>query len=227
MIKKYSLVVLSILALSLVGCGDTDENRESVESIVVVQDEKVATDESLQIEKTELPKENENKEVAKDLKEEIKTEKQYIEPTEQAKLNDFNGKIDYNDFRVIIKGYAILMGTDMNEIIDYLGEPDICSSAQGCVNEGEDKQYVYGGYTIYTYSDGDKDIIYLIEFTEDACTDANIGLGSTKEDVENAYGTEYDYNEVNGYVTYEVDENACLSLKYDNNEVSYLDMYYR
>lgn len=48
-----------------------------------------------------------------------------------------------------------------------LGEPLDKQSAPSCHFDGNDTIYIYDGLKIYTYADGDKEIVYLIEITSD------------------------------------------------------------
>ena len=226
MCKKIIFGVILTLTFSVVGCGNSQESiEEDKKETVEVTEEEIATSnivkttETVTEESTEVKEEKESD----NQNEEVEIQKAIV--TEAPEPNDLDGKIGLEDFRIIINNCEVKLGTDINEIKEYIGEPDVYSSARSCIDDGEEKQYVYGGYTIYTYPDGSKDIIYLVEFSTDAVTDANIGIGSKRNDVEMAYGTEY--TEMNQYTIYEVNENASISIQYENDTVSYLDMYYR
>ena len=72
-----------------------------------------------------------------------------------------------------------------------LGEPKSYTESASCAFEGKDKTYGYGGYYITTYPNGDKDYIYTAWFEDDSVTTAEgIYIGSTKADVEAAYGAD-------------------------------------
>lgn len=70
-----------------------------------------------------------------------------------------------------------------------LGEPLDKQSAPSCHYDGNDTIYIYDGLVIYTYADGDNEIVYLIEITSDAYTAKNdTKVGMTIDEVKNAFG---------------------------------------
>ena len=88
-----------------------------------------------------------------------------------------------------VNGVKVEMNVLASSVTDALGEPTTYTEETSCAFEGLDKTYGYGGYYITTYPDGDKDYIYSAWFVDDSvATSENIYIGSTKADVEAAYG---------------------------------------
>lgn len=89
-----------------------------------------------------------------------------------------------------VNGVKVEMNVLASTVTDALGEPKSYTEETSCAFEGLDKTYGYGGYYISTYPDGDKDYVYSAWFVDDSVTtDENIYIGSTKAEVEEAYGS--------------------------------------
>ncbi len=48
-----------------------------------------------------------------------------------------------------------LIEHDVQEVIDAIGEPISSTYASSCIGEGEDGEWYYDGFTVYTYRDTD------------------------------------------------------------------------
>lgn len=101
------------------------------------------------------------------------------------------------------KGVSISVGTDIETILDKIGEPSSLFEDPSCAGQGTDFVYRYSGVDIYTSpsKDSDKAISTILIVSDEVETPEGITIGSTQEDVEAAYGT--DYSESNGMLTYE------------------------
>ena len=98
---------------------------------------------------------------------------------------------DEPGYSFTVKGVKVEMGVLAKDVIDALGEPAQYNESASCAFEGLDKTYGYGGYIITTYPDGDKDYILSARFVDDSVTtEEGIYIGSTKADVEKAYGAD-------------------------------------
>lgn len=83
----------------------------------------------------------------------------------------------------------IEMGVDASKVVDELGEADDYFESESCAFEGLDKVYTYPGFKLNTYPDGDKDYVLSVVFMDDTVsTDKDISIGSTKDEVTEAYG---------------------------------------
>ena len=81
---------------------------------------------------------------------------------------------------------------NMAEVIAALGDPDSYFEAASCAFEGLDKTYMYGHVEVDTYPQGDEDFISSIYFLDDIpATNEGIRVGSSQEEMEAAYGTDY------------------------------------
>lgn len=103
------------------------------------------------------------------------------------------------------KTISISVDNDMKGVLEQLGEAASYFESPSCAFEGQlDKTYTYEHFRIETYPDGGKDRISSVIFLDDiAETKEGIGIGMTKEDMEKAYGTEYE--EKDGMVVYTKD----------------------
>lgn len=89
------------------------------------------------------------------------------------------------------EGTKIEMGTEANDVLEQLGEPKSYTEEASCAFEGLDKTYFYGSFYVTTYPDGDKENFYSAWFADDSITTAEgIYIGSSKADVEKAYGSD-------------------------------------
>lgn len=81
--------------------------------------------------------------------------------------------------------------SDAKDIISNLGTPVYEGGGAACLTNGhDDKIYQYDGLEIQCYVDGDKEYIFQINITGgDYQTDKGIKVGSSRTDVESAYGT--------------------------------------
>lgn len=64
--------------------------------------------------------------------------------------------------------------------------------AASCYYDGLDKVFSYDGYEVTTYPKEDGDYIQDINISSDSIkTDKNVGVGSTLEELEKVYGSDY------------------------------------
>lgn len=104
-----------------------------------------------------------------------------------------------------------------SDIIDSVGAPDDIMSAPSCFFDGEDTIYVYEDFSLYTYRDGDKDYLYIIELSTDKnSTELGGKVGMDIADVEEIYGLGS-----TGTATskvYKLSENSKLRFTFDETE---------
>lgn len=83
----------------------------------------------------------------------------------------------------------IEMGADASKVVDALGEADEYFESESCAFKGLDKVYTYPGFKLNTYPKDDKDYVLSVVFMDDTVsTDEGISIGSTKDEVTEAYG---------------------------------------
>ena len=129
-------------------------------------------------------------------------------PTEPAKDN----------FVFTYNGTAIMMDVEATDIVAALGDPKSYTEETSCAFEGLDKTYFYGSFYLSTYPMGDKDYVYSVWFADDSVSTAEgIRIGSTKAQVESAYGAAA-FNGSNAFVMTKGDSTLTIILK--DGEVS-------
>lgn len=129
-------------------------------------------------------------------------------PTEPAKDN----------FVFTYNGTAIMMDVEATDIVAALGTPKSYTEETSCAFEGLDKTYFYGSFYLSTYPMGDKDFVYSVWFADDSVSTAEgIRIGSTKAQVESAYGAAA-FNGSNAFVMTKGDSTLTIILK--DGEVS-------
>lgn len=127
------------------------------------------------------------------------------------------------------KGTSISVNTDIDPIVEKIGEPSSKFEAPSCAGQGTDFIYTYSGFEIDTspFENITNAIAAIIIVSDEVETPEGITIGSTKEDVEAAYGT--DYTESNGMMTYQkgdmklnilIKNNAVDSIQYVSNTLS-------
>ena len=83
----------------------------------------------------------------------------------------------------------IAMNADAAAVVEELGEADDYFESESCAFEGLDKVYTYPGFQLNTYPVDDKDYVLSVVFMDDTVsTDEGISIGSTKNEVTEAYG---------------------------------------
>lgn len=242
-----SIVVLGLVATLVISNGTVEaaKKKENVkQEITVKESENVAVayakgqedkkndikektnKETSKREEKDIGKEKENidKNIQRENEEKVKNRKEFGPVGETvSSTTDVDGKVTKEDFAVIVNGIRVELGTDINEVIEQLGEPDDYVQARSCLHEGDDKIYTFGGIIIYTYPQEKKDIVYIVEYTGEEQTPSGIGVGSTMVDLEKAYGN--NYVEDAFFTVYELEANATISVQLENEKVIYIEFY--
>lgn len=104
------------------------------------------------------------------------------------------------NFYFTYNGTKITLGAEAAPIIDALGEPRSYTEEPSCAFDGMDKTYYYGSFYLSTYPMEDKDYVYNLWFADDGlATDEGIRIGSSRSQVEDAYGKEC-FNGTNSFM---------------------------
>lgn len=103
------------------------------------------------------------------------------------------GSFTHDDMTFVYGGSQATVLVDASGLISALGAPSNVEEAPSCLSNGCDvKNYYYSGLTVYTYIDGDREIIYEIEMTSPSYTTTKgLATGMTVADAEALYGTNY------------------------------------
>ena len=130
------------------------------------------------------------------------------EASESAKEAEITG------FTFVAGDTVIAMTADAAPILEGLGEWENYAETTSCAFKGLDKTYSYPGFDLYTYPLNGKDNVNSVYFVDDTVsTPEGIHIGSTKEEMEAAYGT--DYEEEFGAYTYTKDQSRLQFLVTD------------
>lgn len=70
------------------------------------------------------------------------------------------GAADPNDPRQIAES---LIDHDVSELIAAIGEPQSSDYVTSCLGPGQDGELVYDGFTVFTYREGDYEIVMEVE----------------------------------------------------------------
>lgn len=124
----------------------------------------------------------------------------------------------------VCNGVEIVVDTDMNDVVEQLGEPNSYFEEPSCAAQGIAKIYTYSSFQIETYPDGDRDLIACIILKDDnVATPEGIDLSMTKDDILAAYGSDYEATETS--MVYEkngtklcfiLDGDSIASIEYDS-----------
>ncbi|MDO5416049.1 MAG: hypothetical protein Q4F29_02515 [Lachnospiraceae bacterium] len=103
----------------------------------------------------------------------------------------------------------ISMEQDASEVISELGKAENYYEAQSCKHQGKEKVFTYEGFELCTYPASGVDYIKSIWFLgEDTQTAEGIHIGSTIDEMEEAYGDDYTVEKSRYQYT---DENCVLT----------------
>ena len=110
------------------------------------------------------------------------------------------------------------VGMEITEaIINKVGEPDDILSAPSCFFDGEDAIYIYEDFSLYTYLDGDKNYLYIIELSTSANeTELGAAVGMNIYDVEELYGEAASSTATSK--VYKTGENSKIRFTFDDTD---------
>ena len=142
--------------------------------------------------------------------------------TDASSVQSVGGTTQQDDVKgtpgsVVINGQALSVGMEMTDsILATLGTAQDIQTAPSCHYDGEDTIYIYDSYSLYTYANGDQDIVYLIEISGVGITTyLDIGIGVTREEVKDAYG---EGTETQLSLYYAVDDTTGIRFTMDDGE---------
>lgn len=118
------------------------------------------------------------------------------------------------------KGTEIRVNTDMNKILNSLGDDYSYFEAASCAGLGMSKTFTYGGgsVVISTNPNGAIDVISSIALYDDTVqTPEGIYIGCTKDQVTEAYGAASDETETTA--TYELNDTMLVFVFNSDNKV--------
>lgn len=96
--------------------------------------------------------------------------------------------------------------------------------APSCHYDGTDNIYYYDGFTIYTYMEGDKSIVYSIEIESSSIsTTEGAKTGMTQDEVKKLYGD--DFEETVTGISYTISEGKKLNFHVSDGAVTLIEYY--
>lgn len=131
--------------------------------------------------------------------------------------NNGNGGQSDNNQQKEVKFNINHLLSNASDIVSNLGTPDYEGGGASCLTNGhDDKIYQYDGLEIQCYIDGDIEYIFQITITGGGYqTDKGIKVGSSRAEVEAAYGTG---TESGNYMIYSYGDNE-MDIQYDGDTV--------
>lgn len=119
--------------------------------------------------------------------------------TPETTENPGNNEPAQDSFSFTYKGKKVALNAPAEALVAALGENPKYTESPSCAFDGLDKQYDYGSFCLETYPLNGKDYVYGWWFVDDLVeTDEGICIGSSKADVEAAYGAD-NYNGTNAF----------------------------
>ena len=101
-----------------------------------------------------------------------------------------------NPFYVVYKGVKIELDKSADDVLSKLGEAKYKDNLGDCGGIGVQFRYTYDDITVNTLKEKNGEMIHKISFVNDiASTPKNISIGSTEDDVRNAYGQPSSYDD--------------------------------
>ena len=139
-------------------------------------------------------------------------------PSSPSSSNVSSENVNTDSGKITLGTAELSVGMVITEdIINKVGTPDDIMSAPSCFFDGEDTIYVYEDFSLYTYRDGDKDYLYIIELSTDKnATELGGKVGMNIADIEEMYG----FNSTGTATSkvYKLGENSKLRFTFDETE---------
>ncbi len=108
-------------------------------------------------------------------------------------VNTSNGTFEDSDMILTYNGQSISVDMSMSDILALIGDPYDYQSNLGCYNEWNDEVYIYNDIQVdaNTYDGNIYEARIITILNSNVSTSKGIVIGSTVQDMENAYGTQY------------------------------------
>lgn len=213
----------SIMVWSLTACGSR-VSMDSVEAmepqIIVIKDEVVVPLERQP--QKEKPSETEQEDKSFTTTETAIEETYIVLQSENVEKEVADARVDETDFAAEIQGTVVRLDEEINQLMNALGTPDSFEETVTNPRIGSDKIYTYKGIVIFTKPQNGKDIVSRIQYQGDEKTLSGIGVGSTRADIEAAYGIDYLIDP--DYIIYPYGDKAELCFRMKDEECEYIEL---
>ena len=133
-----------------------------------------------------------------------------------------DSKVDKSDFAANIQGTVVRLDEEINQLMNKLGSPDCFIETASNPRMGSDKTYTYKGIVVSTNPQNGKDIVSSIQYYGEEKTLSGVGIGSTRADIEAAYGIDYLIDP--DYIIYTYGENAKLCFQMNGEKCEYIEL---
>ena len=121
----------------------------------------------------------------------------------------------------VVNDVELAPDMDMDSVTTSLGEAKSVYEAESCAGEGTAYIYNYGSYEVETYPADGQNLIGFITLKDDTVATAEgIDLSSSREDIINAYGD--DYEESDNSITYS-DDNMKLTFIFEGDDITSIE----
>ena len=129
-----------------------------------------------------------------------------------------DASVSSDSYKFSYSGTTVQVNTDVSAVLAAFGDEYTYYESNSCAYQGLDKIYTYPLFVIYTYPDGDRDMISSVEIKADVIsTEEGIRIGASRDDVTAAYGN--DFQDAGNVIKYTKGE-SVLSFVFENDEVS-------
>ena len=231
--KKKCVFVgcLSVIVWSITACGATfvtETVKAGEPEILAIKDERVMpieqpmdrTDDRRLVQKAivEQAVVEEKSFAAND----VTVEEMYVVLPSENVEEHADARVDEADFAAEIDGTLVGFGEEIQAVLDKLGGPDSFTETVSNPSIGSEKSYTYDGIVIYTTPENGKDMVSGITYRGEEKTLSGIGVGSTRADIEAAYGIHYMIDP--DYIIYTYEENATLCFRMNGEECECIEI---
>ena len=214
--KKKCIIAafLFIIVYCMTACGfcySVDSVVAREQEVVIIKDELV------------VPLASKTKEEAVPLVKRENTKETYIiMPSDNISKEVADGKVDATDFEIVVDGIHVKMGEGINGYMNKLGFPDTYEETVTEKRDGSNKKYTYEGIVISTNPENRSDVIRNVEYFGEEKTLSGIGIGSTRADIEAAYGIEYVMDP--NYMRYKYDKHASIRFQMEGEKCIHIEL---
>lgn len=135
-----------------------------------------------------------------------------------------DGIFDEKDMIFSIDDKSIALGSEVDIALKSMSTPISISEAKSCLYDDNNKSYTWKNMKIDTRVDDGKEIIYIVEISADYQTASGIKIGSSKDDIVKAYGSEYE--DLGSSIYYEDKIGDSLTFELEQDKVKMIEFYY-
>ncbi len=127
--------------------------------------------------------------------------------------------------KITISGVELALGAEFAaDKAEALGTPQEVVQAPSCHYDGSDSIYTYQGFSLYTYMQEDKAILYSVEITDAGLTTPEgAKTGMTRAEIQQIYGDAYE--DAPAGIAYSIRDGMTLTFRLTEDTVSLIEYY--